>query len=78
MPLYACHPLPVNGSPGNGWNHLYYHLLHRAREARAGHQTLFVHLPVLPEQAAGKGWPSLGLKVMTDCVREVIAECMGR
>ncbi len=59
-------------------NHLYYQLLHRARAAGLAHQTLFVHLPLLPEQVpAGKEWPSLPLATLAAAVREVVLACGG-
>jgi pyroglutamyl-peptidase len=57
-------------------NHLYYHLLHRAAEAGLAHQTLFVHLPLLPEQVpAGVRFPSQPLALLARAVACVVEAC---
>jgi pyroglutamyl-peptidase len=59
-------------------NHLYYGLLHRAQTWGLPHQTLFVHLPLLPVQVPrGQRWPSLPLEMLIEAVRRVIAGCVG-
>jgi pyroglutamyl-peptidase len=59
-------------------NRLYYELLHRSAEERAGLRALFVHLPLLPEQVADhekKQTPSRPLKELAEGVRVVVAAC---
>jgi pyroglutamyl-peptidase len=54
-------------------NHLYFGLLHRAETAALTHQTLFVHLPLLPHQVpADQKWPSQPLDVLVAAVCHVI------
>src|SRR5262249_34341567 len=58
-------------------NHLYYGLLHRATVAGLSHQTLFLHLPLLPQQVpAGSPWPSRPLEQLTEGVRRAIRVCV--
>jgi pyroglutamyl-peptidase len=58
-------------------NHLYYGLLHRADTSALRHQTLFVHLPLLPVQVpAGQKWPSQPLEALVEAVRQVIRACV--
>jgi pyroglutamyl-peptidase len=71
--------LPVELSDSAGayvCNHLYYDLLHRAARSEAGHATLFVHVPLLPEQvpeAGRKKMPTRPLEELAEGVRLLIA-----
>jgi pyroglutamyl-peptidase len=56
-------------------NHLFYGLLHQAREAGHPHQTGFLHLPLLPGQAGGRG-ASMGLEQLAAGVRLAVAACL--
>jgi pyroglutamyl-peptidase len=58
-------------------NHLYFGLLHRAGELGATHRTLFVHLPLLPNQVpAGRQALSQSLPKLVEAVRQVILACL--
>jgi pyroglutamyl-peptidase len=59
-------------------NHLYYGLLHQAQARGLRHQTLFVHLPLLPVQVPeGQKVPSQPLEALVEAVRQVIRGCVG-
>jgi pyroglutamyl-peptidase len=62
-------------------NHLYYGLLHRSVEVGSTHQTLFVHLPLLPNQVPDATHqvpraPSQPLEHLVEAVRQVIRVCL--
>jgi pyroglutamyl-peptidase len=58
-------------------NHLYYGLLHQAQTQKLLHQTLFVHLPLLPVQVSeGQKVPSQPLEALVEAVRRVIRGCV--
>jgi pyroglutamyl-peptidase len=58
-------------------NHLYYGLLHRAAVAGLSHHTLFLHLPLLPQQVPdGIAWPARPLEVLAEGVRRAIRVCL--
>jgi pyroglutamyl-peptidase len=74
--------VPVRASDSAGTyvcNHLYYGLLHRAAQAGRGHQTGFLHLPLLPFQVSWWRrffWRPPSLKLMAEAVRSVIVTCV--
>jgi pyroglutamyl-peptidase len=76
--------LPVELSDSAGTyvcNHLYYDLLHRSARSGAPHATLFVHLPLLPEQVPEQQrdkMPSRPLEELAEGVRVVIEACVGK
>jgi pyroglutamyl-peptidase len=55
-------------------NHLLYSLLHRAARMKRSHQTGFIHLPLLPEQA-GRGEPAVAREQVALGIRAAIAAC---
>ncbi|MBW3624979.1 MAG: pyroglutamyl-peptidase I [Armatimonadetes bacterium] len=56
-------------------NHLYYRSLHRADQAGGAPRVVFVHLPLLPEQAARQpGAPCLSREIMAQGVRQILEE----
>jgi pyroglutamyl-peptidase len=58
-------------------NHLYYGLLHRAQTSGAAHRTLFVHLPLLPDQYPARArLPNLTLEQLVEAVRQVMLACL--
>jgi pyroglutamyl-peptidase len=58
-------------------NHLFYGLLHRAEQEGLGHQTAFIHLPLLPQQVRrGEKWPARPVEVLVEGVRRAIATCV--
>jgi pyroglutamyl-peptidase len=63
--------IPAAASPDAGGfvcNHLFYGLMHLIATDWPDLRGGFVHLPCLPEQAAGSGGPSMGLGTLADAV----------
>ncbi len=56
-------------------NHLLYGLLHRAARLKRPHQTGFIHLPLLPEQAGASGGHAVALEQVVEGIRAAIAAC---
>jgi pyroglutamyl-peptidase len=71
---------PAVGSTSAGayvCNHLFYSLLHRAAVAGCGHQTGFLHLPLLPEQVnPERPLPAWPLPALVAAVRDAIRACL--
>ena len=67
----------LSGSAGTYvCNHLFYGLLHRAAVAGWGHQTGFLHLPLLHGQPTRLPLPSRGLEELAEGVRRAIRACV--
>jgi pyroglutamyl-peptidase len=56
-------------------NHVFYGLMHRLRR-RPGVRGGFMHVPLLPEQAAAAGLPALSLDLQCQAVRMALAAAM--
>ncbi len=55
-------------------NHLFFHLMHRIATAHPAVTGGFIHLPMLPQQAAGQaGMPSMALETMVAGIRTAVA-----
>jgi pyroglutamyl-peptidase len=72
--------IPVERSLSAGTyvcNHLYYGLLHEAALARAAHQTVFLHLPLLAVQVPARArTPARDLEELVEGVRRVVGACV--